>query len=500
MTPSAPSPRLDLERIWTAALAAVEPRRLVAALPDGVIAPSARGRIAVVGGGKAAAGIALGIADRLRRDAVAPERICGLVSVPEGVPDEAPTTARGAPPRAGQRRTGPTSMPPAHRRPAPGIEIRATRPAAANQPTAAVVAATAEMLHLLATLGRDDLAIAVITGGGSALLEQPAEGLELSDVVAVTDALSRAGAGIEALNTVRRAVSRVKAGGLARACGAGRMVVLVLSDVAGDPLDFIASGPCMPTGADPAAARAVLEHFAVGAEIAPRLSAHLARAAAVPGAERAGPDWTTPGGCHVSHVIVGHNATAVAAARAAAEDLGYRLLPPVEPGEPNAAAEAIGIRLARAGGELARQVAHDGRPRGAIEGGEATVRVPGDHGRGGRNQQTVLAALAFAAAPGPTDTAPGWPPGMALASLGTDGEDGPTDAAGALADAEVAALAAADPVAVRRALSRCDAYPLLARCGGLIRTGPTGTNVADLRIVLARPPADDRARHGTARS
>jgi glycerate-2-kinase len=175
----------------------------------------------------------------------------------------------------------------------------------------------------------------------------------------------------------------------------------------------------------------------------------------------------------------------VAAARAAAEDLGYTI-EDTPPGAPvTDSAEDVGRRLAGRGFALSRLARRDGRPRAWIEGGEATVRVPTDHGRGGRNQQTVLAALA-AASPA-TSAAEDWPPELVIASIGTDGEDGPTDAAGAVADAGVAAAASADPGAVPRSLARCDAYPLLARTGGLIRTGPTGTNVADLRIVLACP-------------
>lgn len=449
------SVRHDAERIWTAALAAVDPRRLVAAMPRGVIDPGG-GRIAVVGAGKAAAGMAAGVGDLVRAAGVRPERISGVVSVPAGCA-----------------------------RPVAGIDIRETRPAAENQPTAEVVAATAAMMLLLSELGPTDLAIALITGGGSALLEAPAEGVELADTIAVAGALSRAGADIAALNTVRRAVSRVKAGGLARACRAGRLLVLVLSDVLGDPLDVIASGPCMPTAADAAAARAVLDRFGIAPATAPRLFAALDRSPATSPSVADGPTWITPYGCHVSHRIVGHNATAVAAARAAAEDLGYAIEDTPTGAPATDSAEDVGRRLAGRGFALSRLARRDGRPRAWIEGGEATVRVPTDHGRGGRNQQTVLAALA-AASPA-NSTAEVWPPGLVITSIGTDGEDGPTAAAGAVADAGVAAAASADPEAVPRSLARCDAYPLLARTGALIRTGPTGTNVADLRIVLACP-------------
>jgi hydroxypyruvate reductase len=117
-----------------------------------------------------------------------------------------------------------------------------------------------------------------------------------------------------------------------------------------------------------------------------------------------------------------------------------------------------------------------------IEGGEAVVTLPADHGRGGRNQQTAIAALAAVRATGHA-----WPRGLGVASLGTDGEDGPTPAAGGLVDAGVVAAIERSRLDVERAVTRCDAHPLLAAAGGLIVTGPTGTNVADVRLVLARP-------------
>lgn len=456
-------PRTDAGTIGSAALAAVDPHRLAAAVPWSV---GPTGRVVVVGGGKAAAGLAAGVVTGLERAGVARGRIDGVISVPVGCG-----------------------------RTVPGVVVRETRPPALNEPTAAVVAATREMIDRVGRLEPADVAIAVIAGGGSALLEVPADGVPLPEIVAVTGALSRAGAGIDDLNTVRRATSAVKAGGLARACRAGRMVVLVLSDVAGDSLDIIASGPCMPSPADPAAARAVLARHRIDRAIAPHLFDHLAGhgdlsaprthatapvgspvvASADPGSDHA---WTTPQGCRVSHRVVGRNATAVAAAVTAARAAGYDVATP-SPGRPPAAeerAEQVGRRLLARGSDLAAAARRDGRPRAWIEGGEATVVVPADHGHGGRNQQTVLAALA---------AADGWPEGMVLASIATDGEDGPTDAAGAIADEHVAAVV--DGAAARRGLARCDAYRVLDAAGALVRTGPTGTNVADLRVVLVRP-------------
>ncbi|MFM8379440.1 MAG: DUF4147 domain-containing protein, partial [Planctomycetia bacterium] len=272
------------------------------------------------------------------------------------------------------------------------IEVRETRPLGVNLPTPEVVAATREMLGLVAEAGPRDLVLAVITGGGSALLAAPRAGISLEEKIAVTRRLSEAGADIATLNAARREMSLVKGGGLARACGAGRLIALVLSDVISGDLAVIASGPCHD-------------------------------AAAVGGA------WTTPRGCRVEQMIVGSNATAVDAAAAAAWDLGYEVaIDAAVDGEP---AEAEGRRLALRGLERLT-AARDGRPRAVIAGGEATVRVPADHGLGGRNQQTVVAALAEVRA-----QAGDWPAGLLVASVGTDGEDGPTDAAGGVIDAAV---------------------------------------------------------------
>ena len=364
----------------------------------------------------------------------------------------------------------------------PAVEVRQTRPAAANLPTAAAVAATREMLGLVSSLGPEDLTVAVVTGGGSALLVAPREGVPLEEKIAVAGFLSRAGADIHELNTVRQAASIVKAGGLARACTAGRLVVLVLSDVIGDPLDVIASGPCMPIEPRPAEALAILAKYgATAAGICPRLAGLLAAdpPASVRGeAGRADGSWTTPRGCRVTHLLLGTNA--VAAATAAAVQRGYVVEHPESASIAGGSAEETGDRLAAAA--LAARTAPGGRPRAIIEGGEATVTVPADHGVGGRNQQTVLAAIESM-----RRRRGAWPGGTLVASIGTDGEDGPTDAAGAWSDAEIVAAIDDSRLDASRALARCDAYPLFAATGGLILTGPTGTNVADVRIVLARP-------------
>jgi glycerate-2-kinase len=410
------------------------------------------GRIVVVGGGKAAAGMAAAVEAMLAPALAAGTVVHGLVSVPEGC-------GRSV----------------AH------VEVRETRPGGTNLPTAEAVAATREMRRRLEALGPDDLAIVVVTGGGSALLEDPVTGVGLDDVLATTRALASAGADIRELNVVRQALSAAKAGGLARSCTAGRLVAVVLSDVIGDPLELIASGPCMPVVPDARAALAILARYQVGG-IPEAVARRLERSATAPPADRPGAingAWTTAAGCRVSHVLLGSNATAVDAATATAAGLGYTVAArhAVATRE---TADDVGRRLAAEATELVATVVRDGRPRAVIEGGEAVVAVPADHGTGGRNQQTVLVAVDAW-----RRSQRAWPAGLVVASLGTDGEDGPTDAAGGIADADVAARLGGDDLA--RTIARCDAHPVLAAAGGLLRTGPTGTNVADVRIILARP-------------
>lgn len=462
----------DVAVIRAAAVAAVQPLALVAgrlSVRDGELRLDGQslvpplplgdtGRIVVVGGGKAAAGMAAAVERLLLTAGVAPARLAGLVSVPAGCG------------MALER-----------------IEVRETRPAGLNMPTPAAEAATREMLALVAGLTPADLAIVIVTGGGSALVAAPRGGVPLDEKVAVARFLAAAGADIRELNTVRQAASDVKAGSLARACGAGRLLALVLSDVIGDPLDMIASGPCMPVTPRPAAALAVLDRFgAIAAGIAAGLVARLRADAAVTDAalppEATGSSWTTPRGCRVDHLLLGSNATAVEAAAAAARAAGYDVV--VRHAEPavTETADAVGRRLGAEGLVLAERARRAGRAMAVIEGGEAVVALPVEHGRGGRNQQTAVAALAAVRASGHV-----WPAGLCIASLGTDGEDGPTPATGGLVHAGVVAAIERAGLDVERAAARCDAYPLLDAAGGLIVTGPTGTNVADVRLVLARP-------------
>jgi len=463
----------DVAAILHAALESVDPERLILrrlAVLHGALSVDGRplavmpreGRLVVVGAGKAAAGLARGLARVIVTSGGG--RADGLLSVPAG-------SGEGVV-RAGDGR----------------IEVRATRPAAVNLPTPAAVEATAAMRSLLAGLGPDDVAVALVTGGGSACLVAPRSGLPLEEKIAVTGFLSRAGADIRELNVVRQAASDVKGGGLARACRAGRLVVIVLSDIVGDPLDLIASAPCLPVPPRAAEALAILERYgAIAAGVGPTLARMLERdrSDALASAPPVSPAdaWTNAHGCRVEHVLLGSNTTAVEAAAARARTLGYDVVARVADADGVESAAAVGRRLAREGRALVAAARRDGRPRAVVEGGEAVVCVPADHGRGGRNQQTVVAALADMRGGDP------WPAGLVVASIGSDGEDGPTTAAGGCVDAQVAARALG--LDVDRALARCDAHPLLDAIGGLLVTGPTGTNVADLRVVLVRPGPSD---------
>ena len=328
--------------------------------------------------------------------------------------------------------------------------------------------ATREVVELLRGAGEDTLVVLLISGGGSALLVAPWHGITLDAKRLTTALLLRSGAEITALNTVRKHLSLVKGGRLAALAAPARILSLILSDVIGDPLDVIASGPTAPDPTTYGDALAVLTHLGLG-ETVPRSVLTVLR----DGAAGLLPETPKPGNPlfeRVEHIIVGSNRLAMDGALRAAVDLGLRaeLAPGVVAGEAREAA----ARLARTA--LAR------RRQGAgnltlclISGGETTVTVTGS-GTGGRNMELALAfALEVEGIPGIT-----------LLSAGTDGTDGPTDAAGAVVDGTTAALARAaghDPAAY---LANNDSYAFFRACGGLLMTGPTGTNVMDVQIIL----------------
>jgi glycerate 2-kinase len=336
-------------------------------------------------------------------------------------------------------------------------------------PTAASEAAGRKALALAASLAADETLLVLISGGASALMAVPADGVTLDDKRATTERLLRAGADIHALNTVRKHVSALKGGWLAaRAPGACR--TLVISDVVGDDPSVIASGPTVGDASRFQDALDVLARFGGESVYPPAVVARLRRGAAhldaaVP--ETPKPDDPRLG--RATTTVVGSRRDAMAGAAAEAALRGYEILRLDDPvvGE----ARTTGVSHVRA--VLAR-AAGVGRPACIVSSGETTVHVTGA-GKGGRNQEFALAAARLLAELG----AP-----AIVASVGTDGIDGPTDAAGAIADSTTIARAMAADLSPERHLLDNNAYAFFDALGDLIHTGPTGTNVGDLQVIL----------------
>ena len=338
-------------------------------------------------------------------------------------------------------------------------------------PDAAGVAASRRLAGLAGGCDADTLLLLLISGGGSALFVAPADGITLEEKQVTARLLMEAGADIHELNTVRKHLSRVKGGLLVRAAQPARIVSLLVSDVPGDRTDVIASGPAV---ADPTTfgdALAVLERRGLLSLVPPGVRHRLEQG-------KAGllPDTPKPGDPlfeRVATMVTACNREALEAAAAEARVSGLEVH--ITDGIVTGEARDAGRILA---GEALRVLSQVKPGRGAclLSGGETTVTVRGK-GRGGRNQEL---ALAFA-------EAIAGQPGITLLAAGTDGIDGPTDAAGAIVDgttAELARRAGFDPLA---SLGANDAYPLLERCGALLKSGPTGTNVMDVQIIIVNP-------------
>ncbi len=460
----------DALAIWQAGVDAVRAERLIEeavhvdderlVITDEAIDLRDIGRIEVVGAGKAGAGMAAGLETALGGEVLRSKQVGGWINVPADCVRELET-----------------------------ITLHAARPAGHNEPTSDGVAGAEEILRRVGELGENDLCLCLLSGGASALLPSPAEGLTLADKQQVTKLLSSRGANIAELNTVRKQLSRIKGGRLAAACRAGRLRTLVISDVIGDPLDVIGSGPTVPDTSTSREALDILNRCdARQAGIADRVFDYLEQQAAkndTTGGQQPHPDAQ-------AHII-GNNARAVDAAGAEAVRRGYAyLLLPAQ--ELEGQANEVGQQHA----EQTLSMRDGDGPDCLITGGEPVVTLvdAADRGRGGRNQQLVLAALVHlmrqsGAAGYRDDVARRAADGIALLSGGTDGEDGPTDAAGALfagsAIIDAARKANCDP---QDYLSRNDAYTFFEQVGGLIKTGPTHTNVCDVRVLLV-----DRARN-----
>ena len=487
------------QAIWWAGVAAVESARLVAncircdgarlTIGDWTFDTRHLKRVVVVGAGKAGGGMARGAREALASLGTSIP-VTGWVNVPEGCGG-----------------------------PLPGIHLHEARPAGVNAPTARVVAGTREILRLVESCGPDDLCLCLISGGGSALLALPHPSITLAEQVAAIEFLASQGANIEQLNTVRKHLSQVKGGQLARACR-GPMASLIISDVLGDPLEVIASGPTSQDRTTPGEAESILREFDPEQRwIAPAIH-QLIRArvlAKTRADERGGQDPSLP--ANQRQFVIGNIQVAIDAAADFARQMGWKTWIN-HPRNLEGSAEAVGRQLlapvgaaisASAAGELAsyarqpcpalpdsftRLPALESLPQDVsfpgwcwISGGEPVVRLaePSLRGLGGRNQQLVLAAAAD------------WQQRIrelgqevvgnfefCLLSGGTDGEDGPTDAAGAWLDGELMQRSAALGLDPAPYLERNDAYHFFRQTGGLLQTGPTGTNVCDLRVGLLR--------------
>jgi hydroxypyruvate reductase len=336
-------------------------------------------------------------------------------------------------------------------------------------PTAASEEGGRRALAMADATSPGDTLLVLLSGGASALMAVAADGITLDDKRATTERLLRAGADIHALNTVRKHLSAIKGGWLAtRARGACR--TLVISDVVGDDVSVIGSGPTFGDTSGFEDALDVLRRFGGEADYRPAVVARLRQ-----GVDGAAPETPRPDDPRLDRAettVIGSRRDAMAGAAAQAAALGYQVLRIDDPvvGEARTTAPAhMRAVLARAAGV--------GRPACIVSSGETTVHVTG-HGRGGRNQELALAAAKVLGDPG-TVASP-----FALASVGTDGIDGPTDAAGALVDATTLGRARAAGLAPDRYLSDNNAYAFFDALGDLIHTGPTGTNVGDLQIIL----------------
>jgi glycerate 2-kinase len=414
------SPRALLRRMFDAAVAAADPAKC---LPPH-LPPPPKGRTVVVGAGKAAASMARAVERHW------PGPLEGLVVTRYG-----------------------------HGVATTQIEVvEASHPV----PDAAGRAAAGRILRAVQGLGPDDLVLVLISGGASALLSAPAEGLTLEDKQAVNRALLRSGARIDEMNCVRKHLSAIKGGRLAAAAAPARLLTLAISDVPGDDPAVIGSGPTVADPTSFADARVIVEKY--GIELPPQVAERLRRA------EDETPKPGDPRLARAETVLVATPAMALAAAAEVAQAAGYAALVLGDALE----GEARDLGAAHAG--LARAEAAAGRRTALLSGGETTVTVRGQ-GRGGRNAEYLLGlVLALDGAAG-----------IHAIACDTDGIDGTEDNAGALAGPDTLARARAlglDPAAL---LARNDAYGLFQALGDLVFSGPTLTNVNDFRAILVDP-------------
>ena len=340
-------------------------------------------------------------------------------------------------------------------------------------PDANSIAGARAIENLLRDVTPRDVVLCVISGGGSALVTLPVEGITLDDLQATTGLLLRSGATVHELNAIRKHLDRIKGGGLARMAHGAKVIALILSDVVGDDLSVIASGPTAPDPSTFADAWRVIEQFNLADKVPRSVMAHLeaGRRGTVPETPKPG----DPLFDSIRNIVVGSNRLAVEAAEQAARSFGFNtlVLSTFVQGEARDVAK-VAAAIAR---EIDRHNRPVARPACVIWGGETTVTVRGQ-GQGGRNQELALsAALGI---DGLRDAC--------LVTLATDGVDGPTDAAGAIVTGETLARAREVGLDAEKYLAKNDSYrffqDLSSDPTGLIRIGPTGTNVNDVLFLF----------------
>src|SRR5262245_31831676 len=337
-------------------------------------------------------------------------------------------------------------------------------------PDASGVRAVKEMRKLVRGLTPEDVVLCLISGGGSALWPAPAEGITLEQKQEVTSLLMKAGATIRELNAVRKHLSEIKGGQLAKWASPARVISLIMSDVIGDPLDFIASGPTAPDTTSFADALEILRKY--GVQVAPAVLERLQLGAQGRIADTPKPGDPLFGG--VRNLIIANNRLVVDAAMQRARELGFQTL--VLGTEVEGEAKEVGNFFAAVAREIERSGRPISRPACVLTAGETTVTVRGT-GVGGRNQEMALAwAMSMGA------RAPSVP--TCFASVATDGTDGPTDAAGGLVDPDTCSRGLQLNLKPNDYLRANDSWNFLKATGDLIVTGPTQTNLMDLQILL----------------
>ena len=336
-------------------------------------------------------------------------------------------------------------------------------------PDAEGIKGTKRILKLISDLDENDLVICLISGGGSALLVSPSPGISLKDIKELTDQLLRCGADIKEINTIRKHISQVKGGRLAQMAHPAHVITLILSDVIGSRLDSIASGPTAPDTTTFSNCLKIIQKYELRDRIPPSILGHLKKGAQ--GKIEETPKPGSPIFKRVKNFIIGSNSLALEAARQKAEDLGFNtaiLSRPVSGDTTRAAVKHA--TFAKTIQEIGDPISP---PACLISGGETTVKIKG-RGLGGRNQEFVLVGSTKIADMQNT----------VMLSAGTDGTDGPTDAAGAICDGKTIKGALRKGLDPKQYLENNDSYHFFQKLGDLLKTGATNTNVMDIHLIL----------------